>query len=77
MELTIEEGRSHLGVETRRQWSDKAIARTTPCLLRLYSIQTLLAQQVFATGRLSRGAAWYAKPQATLCDTIASVRRCL
>ena len=78
MEVTFEEARAHLGIETQRQWSDKAIARTTPCLLGLYSIVTLLAQPLFATGQLSvRGAAWYAKPQATFSDTIASVRRWL
>src|SRR5215217_6781687 len=53
MEVTFEEARAHLGVETQRQWSDKAIARTTPCLLGLYSIVTLLAQPLFATGQLS------------------------
>jgi hypothetical protein len=78
MEVTFEEAHAHLGVETQRQWSGKAIARTTPCLLGLYSIVTLLAQPLFATGQLSvRGAAWYAKPQATFSDTIASVRRWL
>lgn len=57
MEVTFEEARAHLGVETQRQWSDKAIARTTPCLLGLYSIGTLLAQPLFITGELSvRGA---------------------
>jgi hypothetical protein len=25
--------RAHLGVETQRQWSDKAILRTTPALV--------------------------------------------
>jgi hypothetical protein len=78
MEVTFEEARAHLGVQTQRQWSDKAIARTTPCLLGLYSIVTLLAQPLFATGELTeRGAAWYPKPQATFSDTIASVRRWL
>ena len=78
MEVTFEEARAHLGVETQRQWSDKAIARTTPCLLGLYSIVTLLAQPLFATGQLSvRATAWYPKPQATFSDTIASVRRWL
>jgi hypothetical protein len=78
MEVTFEEARAHLGVETQRQWSDKAIARTTPCLLGLYSIVTLLAQPLFATGQVSlRGASWYPKPQATFSDTIASVRRWL
>jgi hypothetical protein len=35
MEVTFEEVRAHLGVETQRQWSHQAIARTTPALLAL------------------------------------------
>src|SRR3954452_58551 len=31
VEVTFREVRDHLGVETQRQWSDRAIARTTPC----------------------------------------------
>src|SRR4051812_5844707 len=38
VEVTFREVRDHLGVETQRQWSDRAIARTTPCLLALFSI---------------------------------------
>ena len=30
VEVTFEELRAHLGVETQRQWSERAIARTTP-----------------------------------------------
>ncbi|MDB5867865.1 MAG: hypothetical protein JWP96_197 [Polaromonas sp.] len=76
VEVTFEEARAHLGVETQRQWSDKAIARTTPCLFALYSLVTLAAQQLFATGQIYRRcAAWYPKPQATFSDTIACVRR--
>ncbi|MDB5940382.1 MAG: hypothetical protein JWP77_2746, partial [Polaromonas sp.] len=76
VEVTFEEARAHLGVETQRQWSDKAIARTTPCLLALYSIVALDAQQLFATEKIYwRCAAWYPKPQATFSDTIAGVRR--
>ena len=75
VEVTFEEARAHLGVETQRQWSDKAIARTTPCLLALYSLVTLAAQPLFSTGQLYRRcAAWYLKPQATFSDTIACVR---
>src|SRR4051795_16425 len=36
LEVTFEKGRRHLGVETQRQWSDKAITRTTPALLALF-----------------------------------------
>jgi hypothetical protein len=76
VEVTFEEARAHLGVETQRQWADKAIVRTTPCLLALYSLVTLAARQLFSTGQLYRRcAAWYPKPQATFSDTIAGVRR--
>ena len=76
LEVTFEEARAHLGIETQRQWSDKAIARTTPCLLGMYSVVTLAAQQLFSTGQIYRlCAAWYPKPQATFSDTIAGVRR--
>ena len=30
MEVTFEEARAHLGMETQRQWHERAIARTTP-----------------------------------------------
>ncbi len=43
VEVTFEEVRAHLGVETQRQWSDKAIERTTPILLGLFSWVTLAA----------------------------------
>lgn len=78
MEVTFEEVRAHLGVETQRQWSDKAIARTTPALFALYSIVTLLAARLMETDTLPvRRAAWYAKESATFSDTIAYVRRWL
>ncbi|MBL6079990.1 hypothetical protein JMJ56_18370 [Belnapia sp. T18] len=44
--------RDHLGVETQRQWSDKAIASTTPCLLGLFSIVTLLASRLNSRAQL-------------------------
>ena len=37
LEVTFQEVRAHLGVETQRQWSDQAIARTTPILMGLFS----------------------------------------
>jgi len=45
LEVTLHEARTHLGVETQRQWSDLAIARTTPALLGLFSLVTLLADR--------------------------------
>src|SRR4051794_13654591 len=43
METTFQETRTHLGVETQRQWSDLAILRTTPALLALFSLVTVWA----------------------------------
>jgi hypothetical protein len=78
MEVTFEEARAHLGVETQRQWSAKAMARTTPALLALYSIVTLMAAHLLGPNTMPvRTAAWYRKEPATFSDTIALVRRCL
>ena len=78
MEVTFQELRSHLGVETQRQWSDLAIARTTPALFGLFSLITLAAH-ILGADRLKpvRGAAWYRKSLPTFSDAIASVRRSL
>jgi hypothetical protein len=46
IEVTFHEVRVHLGVETQRQWSEPAIARTTPALLALFSLVTIFAQQM-------------------------------
>jgi len=76
VEVTFEEARAHLGLETQRQWSALAIARTTPVLLALFSIVTLWAL------RLSHGepmpveaTAWYHKTEPTFADCLALVRR--
>jgi hypothetical protein len=76
LEVTFREVRDHLGVETQRQRSDKAIARTTPCLLGLFSIVTLLSTRVGHHPRLRVSAApWYHKKRPTFSDTLAAVRR--
>jgi DDE superfamily endonuclease len=76
LEVTFEEARAHLGVETQRQWSDLAIARTTPVLLGLFSLVTLFAHQLLQGQELPvRQAAWYPKTVATFSDTLAFVRQ--
>jgi hypothetical protein len=73
LEATFREVRDHLGVETQRQWSDKAIARTTPCLLALFSIVALLATRLDRHARLRVSAtAWYRKERPTFSDTLAA-----
>ena len=78
IEVTFEETRAHLGVETQRQWSDKAIARTTPLLMGLYSFVTLVAfkmNQIKALASIE-AASWYDKKgELTFSDILALVRR--
>jgi hypothetical protein len=76
VEVTFEESRRHLGVETQRQWSDKAIARTTPLLLGLFSWITLVAHAFHLSGQPVSPcqSAWYAKSLPTFSDALALVR---
>jgi hypothetical protein len=75
MEPTFRHMREHLGMETQRQWSDKAIARTTPALLGLFSLITLLAHELLSRHDLTvRSAAWYPKPLPTFSNALALVR---
>jgi DDE superfamily endonuclease len=74
LEVTFEEVRAHLGFETQRQWSDRAIERTTPCLLGLFSLVVLMAIRLHPHQLPIRPAAWYPKTQATFSDALAAVR---
>jgi hypothetical protein len=58
-----------------RQWADRAIARTTPALLGLFSLVTLLAHAQLPAGAPIRRSAWYCKPHPTFADALALVRR--
>jgi DDE superfamily endonuclease len=76
VEVTFEEGRAHLGLETQRQWSDQAIARTTPILLALFSLVTVLALRLSQDGQIPVPVtAWYHKAEPTFADCLALVRR--
>jgi hypothetical protein len=76
IEVTFEESRAHLGIETQRQWSDLAIERTTPCLFGLYSLVFLLTNALHPDGKIPTWeTAWYEKEQATFSDLLATVRR--
>ena len=76
VEVTFEEVRAHLGMETQRQWSDKAIDRTTPILLGVFSWITLAAHLLVERAQLSvRQAAWYVKERPTFSDTLSAVRQ--
>jgi hypothetical protein len=76
VEVTFQEARKSLGVETQRQWTQPAIARTTPCLLALFSVVTLLADRLVRQGSLPLPQdAWYSKVRPTFADALAAVRQ--
>ncbi|WP_375383483.1 hypothetical protein [uncultured Sphingomonas sp.] len=74
--MTFAEVRRHLGVETQRKWTDRAIARTTPMLLALFSLITLFTEDIHkARTIVVRSARWYAKEAVAFSDALAAVRR--
>lgn len=75
IEVTFEEVREHLGVETQRQWSEKAIQRTTPILIGLYSLVCLMAKRLNEIKKIDvENTAWYQKEVATFADLLKAVR---
>lgn len=74
IEVTFEELRAHLGFETQRQWSDKAIERTAPCLFGIFSLVVLMAKVLHPETLPVRQASWYLKDEATFIDALAAVR---
>ncbi|MEO1211860.1 MAG: transposase, partial [Cyanobacteria bacterium J06638_20] len=78
VEVTFQEVRAHLGVETQRQWADLAILRTTPALLALFSLVVLLSHRLHPQFTFSLPqTSWYAKQLPTFADALAFVRRYL
>jgi hypothetical protein len=80
VKTTFQEVRTHLGVETQRQWSDLAILGTTPALLGLFSLVTVWADGLArgtTTALRQSAAARYRKQEPTFSDAIAAMRRVL
>lgn len=76
LEVTFEEARAQLGIETERQWCDLAILRTTPALLGLFSLATLVAHRLLHDQHMSaHQVAWFAKDIPTFADTLAFARQ--
>lgn len=77
VEVTFFETRAHLGIETQRQWSDKAISRTTPCLIALFLLICLFAVEMLKSNALPiLSTTWYdKKSEATFSDIITFIRR--
>ena len=77
IEVTFEEVRAHLGFETQRHWSQRAIERTAPCLFGIFSLVVVMAKLLHPEPESLpiRQDSWYVKHQATFSDALAAVRR--
>ena len=74
IEITFEELRALLGFETQRQWSKRAIERTTPCLCGIFCLVALMAMVRYPHELPIRQTPWYPKAEATFSDGLAAVR---
>lgn len=74
IEVTFEEIRCHLGLETQRHWSVRAVSRTTPCLFGVFSLVVLMAQRLYPSELPVQESGWYCKQEATFSDVLAAVR---
>jgi hypothetical protein len=74
IEVTFEEIRAHLGFETQRHWSQRAIERATPCLFGVFSLVVTMARLLHPEILPVRDDPWYPKPEATFADVLAAVR---
>ena len=75
-QVTYQEVRAHPGEETQRQWSDRAIAHTTPILMGLFSWVALAAHSLQQDHPITqRTADRYIKPASTFVDAITLVPR--
>ncbi len=78
VETTFQALREHIGMETQRHWTDLAIARTTPVVIALFSLVTLIAKHIDGSNRQPVAqTAWYQKIRPTFADALAWVRQCL
>lgn len=77
IEVTFEESRRHLGIETQRQWSDKGIERTTPCILGSFAITVLMGHKLSEETKSKiplQEASWYNKNHLTFSDVLHFVK---
>jgi len=75
IEVTFEEVRAHLGFETQRQWSRRAVGRSAPCVFGLFSLVVLIARVLHPEHLPVDQNGWYRKETATFSDALAAVRR--
>lgn len=75
IEVTFQEARAHLGVETTRGWSPQTVLRAEPCLFGLYTVVALWYAALPESERRDLAVEWTGKTSATYSDAITLVRR--
>jgi len=77
IEVTFEESRALLGLETTRHWCRQSVLRVTPILLGLFSVVVLIWQKLPEARQqvLATATPCYRKPSLTFADALAAVRR--
>lgn len=77
IEVTFEEVRPYLGLETTRGWSENTVLRVAPSIFALYSIVVLLFCLMPGAPRAAITIHWPGKSHLTFSDVITHVRRWL
>lgn len=77
IEVTFEEVRAHLGLETTRGWSEQTVLRVAPCLFGLFSVIALSYAALPERFKRRTGIEWAGKQTTTFSDALTAVRRWL
>lgn len=75
IEVTFQEVRAYLGVETTRGWIECTVLRAEPCLFGLYSVVVLWYAALPERDRTNLEPTWTGKTTVTFSDAITLVRR--
>ena len=75
IEVTFQEVRAYLGVETTRGWIERTVLRAEPCLFCLYSVVALWYVALPERDRQNLEPTWTGKTTVTFSDAITLVRR--
>jgi len=77
LEVTFQEVRSHLGLETTHGWCKNTVLRSAPWLFGLYTVVVLLYHRLPRRWRKQQGVQWRGKEVVTFSDSLSVVRRWL
>jgi hypothetical protein len=77
IETTFQETRASLKVDKTRGWTEKTVLRTTPCLMGLYGVVTVIYAELPRKWQVRHGVRPKGTVNVTFADALSSVRRWL